>query len=167
MKKTLYFDTSAVVKEFSREIGSDLIDKLTTKAREGIIQIVSSVWAINESIAVIDRKFRKGELNQIEVQTIIATFAERVKSSSETSNFRFAYLDHKIVSESRFLINELHISPDDALHLYTCWSCDCQYFVIHDKKIVSNLKSQEYQDFEIVDLGNEQDRINLESKLEL
>ncbi len=64
MKKRLYFDTSAVIKEFSPEVGSELIDKLTTKAREGDIQIVSSVWMINEALAVIDRKFRKNELKQ-------------------------------------------------------------------------------------------------------
>lgn len=64
MKKRLYFDTSAVIKEFAPEVGSELIDKLTTKATEGDIQIVSSVWMINEALAVIDRKFRKNELKQ-------------------------------------------------------------------------------------------------------
>jgi predicted nucleic acid-binding protein len=64
VKKRLYFDTSAVIKEFAPEVGSELIDKLTTKAREGDIQIVSSVWMINEALAVIDRKFRKNELKQ-------------------------------------------------------------------------------------------------------
>jgi predicted nucleic acid-binding protein len=63
VKKRLYFDTSAVIKEFAPEVGSELIDKLTTKAREGDIQIVSSVWMINEALAVIDRKFRKNRNN--------------------------------------------------------------------------------------------------------
>jgi predicted nucleic acid-binding protein len=65
VKKRLYFDTSAVIKEFAPEVGSELIDKLTTKAREGDIQIVSSVWMINEALAVIDRKFRKNGLNNL------------------------------------------------------------------------------------------------------
>lgn len=55
MKKRVYFDTSAVIKEFVPEVGSDLIDKITTSAREGKLQIITSVWAINEAIAVIDR----------------------------------------------------------------------------------------------------------------
>ena len=67
MKKRLYFDTSAIIKEFSPEVGSELIDRLTTKASEGDIQIVSSVWMINEALAVIDRKFRKNELKQPQV----------------------------------------------------------------------------------------------------
>ena len=34
MKKLAYFDTSALIKEFIEEVGSDLIDKVTTAARE-------------------------------------------------------------------------------------------------------------------------------------
>lgn len=47
MKKRIYFDTSALVKEFAPEVGSDLIDKVTTGSREGKFQIVTSVWSIN------------------------------------------------------------------------------------------------------------------------
>ena len=166
--KILYFDTSAVIKEFSpAEVGSDLIDKITTRAREGHLQIVSSVWAINEALAVIDRKFRKKEITQPEIQTIMATFGERIASSSETSNFRYAPIDHNIVSNSRGLIDQVHISPDDALHLYTCWVCNCQYFLVHDKHIISNLKLRQFPDFEIINLGNEQERDYLQYQLGL
>jgi predicted nucleic acid-binding protein len=34
VKKLLYFDTSSLIKEFVQEAGSDLIDKVTTAARE-------------------------------------------------------------------------------------------------------------------------------------
>lgn len=167
MKKRLYFDTSASIKEFAPEVGSELIDKLTTRAREGHIQIVSSVWVINEALAIIDRKFRKKELKQNDVQTIIATYVERMTSSSETSSFLFAPIDHIIVTESRSLIDTIHISPDDALHIYTGWVFDCEYFLVHDNKIVKRLKSFRYDGMKVIDLGSKQDRDYLEHQLEL
>ena len=167
MKKRLYFDTSAVIKEFAVEVGSELIDRLTTKAREGDIQIVSSVWMINEALAVIDRKFRKNELKLPQVQKIIATFAERIKTSSQTAIFLFAPVDHTIISRSRNLINGLHISADDALHLYTAWVVDCQYFLVHDHKIITRVKSKQHEDLKIIDLGDQNDIQRLESELSI
>ena len=95
---------------------------------------------INEALAVIDRKFRKNELKQPQVQKIIATFAESIKTSSQTAIFLFAPVDHTIISRSRNLINGLHISTDDALHLYAAWVVDCQYFLVHDHNIITRVK---------------------------
>ena len=38
----IYFDTSAIVKEFHQENGSEYVDRLTTRARENKVQIISS-----------------------------------------------------------------------------------------------------------------------------
>jgi predicted nucleic acid-binding protein len=65
VKKRLYFDTSTVIKEFAPEVGSELIDKLTTKAREGDIQIVSSVWMINEALAELIGSLERMNLNNL------------------------------------------------------------------------------------------------------
>jgi predicted nucleic acid-binding protein len=54
LKKILYFDTSALLKEFVNEIGSDLVSKITSSNTNNI-QIISSVWSINEAMSVIDR----------------------------------------------------------------------------------------------------------------
>jgi hypothetical protein len=47
LKKSLYFDTSALLKEFVNEIGSDLISKITSPNTNDI-QIISSVWSIKK-----------------------------------------------------------------------------------------------------------------------
>jgi predicted nucleic acid-binding protein len=166
VKKRVYFDTSAVIKEFVPEVGSDLIDKVTTSAREGNLQIIASVWAINEAIAVIDRLTRRHEkpLSRSEQQEIIATFAQRITESSEHAAYRFAPIKHSLVSNSRMLIDGLHISPDDALHFYTAYVYDCDYFLIHDNKTVNRLKSQQVDGMTVIDLDSEADRSYLASQ---
>lgn len=97
MKKLVYFDTSALIKEFVNEVGTDLVNKVTTAAREANIQIVSSVWSLNEAIAVVDRLSRnkeeeteKPKLSQTERQEIIATIVQRVRNSRQDATFSFS-----------------------------------------------------------------------------
>lgn len=163
--KRVYSDTSALIKEFVPEVGSDLIDKLTTAARENKLEIISSVWAINETIAVIDRKQRKGELTKVEIQRIIATFVNRYLNNKE--NFFFVSIQSEMVANSRILINEFHISADDALHLYTGYIYDCSYFLIHDNKIIDRILSRVAEDMRTINLADETNRRYLESELSL
>ena len=43
MTKRVYFDTSALIKEFVPEVGSDLIEAIARAARQNKLQILSSV----------------------------------------------------------------------------------------------------------------------------
>lgn len=103
-------------------------------------------------------------LSQSEQQDIIATIVERIRESSEHAAYRFAPIEHPIVTNSRTLIDGLHISPDDALHFYTAYVYDCDYFLIHDNKIVKRLKSQRIKGMTVIDLDSETDRSYLVSK---
>ncbi len=51
----LYFDTSALVTEFHNEIDSDLVSKIITSTNRNDLQIISSIWTINEIIVVMDK----------------------------------------------------------------------------------------------------------------
>lgn len=172
MKKLLYFDTSALIKEFDERddddvIAHDLITKVTTAAQEGHLQIVLSAWAINEATAVFDKKYRKEELTRPQLQTIMATLSQRIKTSSENASFRFAPVEHMILANSRELIARYHVSSNDALHLYTAWIYDCDYFLAQDKKFFNRVKPNPPTGLEIIDLSNEKDRKYLESQLGL
>ncbi len=96
----VYFDTSALFKEFENTIGSDLVDKIIVNAKEGKVQIISSIWSINEAVAVIDRKYRKGELQDTEAQIIFATLSDRISTSTEKASFSFKRITHSVVTNS-------------------------------------------------------------------
>lgn len=68
-----YIDSSAFVKEFSEEIGSEIAHRLFSMCEKGRIDLITSHWTIGESIAAVDRKFRRGELTEDQVDTIIVT----------------------------------------------------------------------------------------------
>jgi predicted nucleic acid-binding protein len=107
------------------------------------------VWSINEAISVIDRltkninkKPKDVILDIPTVQLIISTFVERIRATTENSFFRFVYLDHPIITDSRILIKDYHLSPNDAVHIFTAHVYDCNYFLVQDKKLIKEVPTK-------------------------
>jgi hypothetical protein len=172
-KVRLYFDTSTLIKEFRNEIGSDLISKLTSTDRYDL-QIISSIWTINEIIGIIDRLSRtineqtkRPELTNPDIQQIISTLVERIKTTNENSFYRFVYLDHPIITDSRTLITDFHLSPNNAVHVFTGFVYDCDYFLVQNKKLIKQFSSKQYLTMRLIDLTDDDDRKFLENKLNL
>lgn len=62
--KRLFLDSSAYVKIFSPEEGSQTVQKLLEAGKEGKAELVVSSWTINEAVAALDRKARRREITQ-------------------------------------------------------------------------------------------------------
>lgn len=67
---------------------------------------------------------------------------------------------------SKVLIKDLHISADDALHIYTAWVYDYEYFLIHNKAIINRI-SKMAEGMSIIDLSNETYRMYVAANLAL
>jgi hypothetical protein len=78
-------------------------------------------------------------------------------------NIYFVYLDHAILANSRKMIEQYHVSSVDAVHLYTGWIYDCDYFLAHDKDLFKRIPSKNYDGVEMIDLSTAKDRHHLES----
>jgi predicted nucleic acid-binding protein len=138
--KKIFFDTSAYVKIFSQEPGTQEAKQLMDLAHEGRIQILLSVWAINEAIAAIDKKcFQRKEISANERDIIIATILKQsIEWTDPSYNVHFVPLDAAIVSGSVELIYKLHISANDALHLYTAFAMECEALICKDDPLKKN-----------------------------
>ncbi len=170
MNTRVYFDTSALLKEFVSEIGSDLIDKTilaATTTHKGRLQIITSRWSLNEAISVINRKSDNKELNKRDRQEIMAAFVQRWQQTHEEADFRVVPVENELVKRSMLWIDDYKIRPADALHLFTAFTVDCSYFLVHDRKFVNRVKPQPPEELQIIDLTNETDRKHLESQLSL
>lgn len=170
----LYFDTSALINAFLYENGPDLISKVTSTNRNEV-HIISSIWTINELIAVMDNISQKinektgmFELSNSDIKKIISTIVERIRTiSNENTIFKFVYLDYKIITNSRILTKDFHLSPTDAIHMFTGYVYSCNYFVVHNKYFINQFPFKKYARMKLIDLTNENDRKLLESELNL
>jgi hypothetical protein len=52
---------------------------------------------------------------------------ERIRTiiSNENIIFNFVYLDHNIITDSRILTKDFHLSPTDAIHMFTGYAYNC------------------------------------------
>lgn len=115
--KLVFLDTSAYLKEFAKERGSDAISVLFELCENGKVQLAISEWAINEGLAAIDRKHRRGEITLEERDKIIPEVLRKTRSLTLTTNFILIPVDSAAVSSSARLITERHLSADDSLQL--------------------------------------------------
>jgi hypothetical protein len=170
----LYFDTSALVTGLVNESSSNLISKISSIDISNV-QIISSIWTMNEIIAFMDRLSQKinektgfFELSNIDIQKVISTIVARIKTISKSSTvFNFVYLDHNIITDSRKLTRDFHLSPNDAIHMCTGYAFNCNYFIVHNKSFVNQFPFKKYATMKLVDLINEKDRKLLENELDL
>ncbi len=110
-----FFDTSALVKLFHVEAGSDVVEGLVTD--EG-----SDIWVCGlvrlEFLSSIYRRFREKELTDSEAEEVIQHFDEQLMS------FNVEPLGSGVLNESEELMREYGKTEGlrslDALHLAAC-----------------------------------------------
>ena len=95
-----------------------------------------SYWIINETSAAIDRTHRRGEISDENYPIIRATLLKNlILYGDQGSNVGIVPLHNSILRNSIDVINQIHVSADDALHLYTAFAVNCNYFLCDDYKL--------------------------------
>jgi predicted nucleic acid-binding protein len=144
--KKIYFDSSAYTKAFANEEGSDIAKRIIKLAETtNDIQIIMSVWTINEALSAIDQKaYQTREITEKQSKQAIATVLQRSIEYPRTgkSNIYFAPVEHEIIKGSTVLIHSLHISADDALHVFTAFYHNCEYSICRDKDLKRKIHKQ-------------------------
>jgi predicted nucleic acid-binding protein len=156
MTTKIYLDTSVYVKRFKEEQGSDTIHRIFRIAqKDSRLKILMSLWTINESITAIDKKFyQKKLISEDERKKVIATIlATSLEYLQLFPNIEFVPVTSKILKDSTSLIQSLHISADDALHIYTAIKLRCKYFIFQDRHLKDQLTNN-IQGITIVDVTN-------------
>jgi predicted nucleic acid-binding protein len=104
-----YVDTSALVKRYHLEQGSDRIDRLFADAGAGLVM---SGFALTELTSALDRKCQEGLLTGEGLAQVLAVVARDV-----LAEFWLVELDRAHVRLSQSLILSHHLRTLDALHL--------------------------------------------------
>jgi predicted nucleic acid-binding protein len=151
---TFYFDSSAYVKLYSQEVGSDCANQFFTLAKVGRVAIMMSYWTINETYAAVDKKIRKKEIQPEQRGKIIASINNSmIQYGDEDSNIGFVSVTNDVLNNSLDVIEKYRISADDALHLYTAYLSNSNYFICHDHKLVNAIENNEYG-IQVIDITN-------------
>jgi hypothetical protein len=121
----IYLDTSALVKRYVEEEGTQEVDKLFNSAYRGSAVLVTSVLSIGEAVSVLDKKARRGELAG-DVKTAVSLMLKEVRSLARLGSFVVMPLGGKIVRGSIAVVLRHHIYVVDDLQIATCKYVRCE-----------------------------------------
>ena len=118
MSSLYYFDTSAVVKLYHRELGTDQVEALFAQVNNAVMISELTVVELNSTVA---RKLRTGEINLDAYEVILKNFAEDCQH-----RFVIFPLSAAISQKATDLLQKYGktkaLRTLDALHLGACMS---------------------------------------------
>ena len=147
--KRVYLDTSAYLKEFSQETGSETISRIFSACERGKVVVVTSQWTLSESIAAVDRKCRRGEINPDERDTVIATILDKTMELVKKDNLVLVPVTSQLVQASWRVILERHVSADDSLHLLSALVTLSEIFVAADDYLIERAREEGFDSYDV------------------
>ena len=122
----VFFDSSAFVKRFVQEVGSEQVDKACMAASA----LGLSVICLPEMLSALNRKVREGVLLQADYAALKQAIAEDIEGA-EIVNLGTDVLRHTVV-----LLEQNTLRSLDAVHIACALEWGAEQFVSADKRQV-------------------------------
>jgi len=129
--QTIYLDTSAIVKRYIIEEGTNKVDKIYEEAHVGKIKLSFSVWNIGEVAVVLDKYHRRGLLENVKV--VFSKFIGETRLLTKLGQLKLIPLNPKILIESIPYVFKHGIYIADAIQLASAKGSNS--FLTFDKKL--------------------------------
>ncbi|WP_458208679.1 type II toxin-antitoxin system VapC family toxin [Haladaptatus sp. NG-SE-30] len=134
-----FFDTSALVKRYYDEQGTDVVDTIVEPAENNIL--ITSL-AVIETVSAFRRKQNRDSISRKEVDSLLAAFFDEA-----LADFQIVPLDEQLFDYAFELILEDNLRTLDSLQLSAARALATNVegltFVCADKKLVDVAQSKE------------------------
>ncbi|MEM1611334.1 MAG: type II toxin-antitoxin system VapC family toxin [Sulfolobales archaeon] len=131
----MYFDSSAIVKRYILEAGSDVVSNIYNRVLRGEALLSFSLWNIGEVLGVLDRYYRRGWLCEEEYRLARYQFIEETIRFLKLGVLRLIPIRSKLLAQTWKLIERYHIYEADALQIVSAKLINAQEFYTGDQKL--------------------------------
>ncbi|RLG59095.1 MAG: PIN domain nuclease [Candidatus Hydrothermarchaeota archaeon] len=131
----IYLDSSAIVKRYIEENGSEVIEEIYNKTLIGDATIAFSLWNIGEVLGALDRYHRRKWISKEEHTSARTQFIAETLKLIKLGRIKLVPVKTRILLESYRLIEEHHIYQADALQIATAKYINTNKFLTADKKL--------------------------------
>jgi predicted nucleic acid-binding protein len=142
--RTVYLDSSSLVKRYISEPGSDTLDAVYREAERGRIKIAFSIWNIGETIGVIDRKERLGKIGHQESTNVIIDLIGETRKMSMMNNLQMYPVSMEVLWRSWLLSIKHHIYVADAVQIQTAKEAKAEYLLTFDKDLMDVAEKEDF-----------------------
>ena len=144
-----YLDTSALVKRYVKEPGSEVVDGIYTKAYRGVAVIVASYWNITEAVVVFDKYERRGGPS---ARHLLEFLLRESRTLAGLLRLKLVPISPTLIHETTNLVLKHHIYSADALQIASARHANCKHLVTADKRLAEAAAAE---NLEVITAGGE------------
>lgn len=133
----VYLDSSAIIKRYVKEPGSEYVRKIYLKAYTGDMVISYSLWNVGEVLGVLDRARRLGRLDEETYAKTRLRFLVETRRMAKLGIAIIVPVKSKLLRDSWRLVEKYHIYQADALQIVTAKLVRSEQFITGDKDLYS------------------------------
>ena len=134
-EKIAYLDSSAIVKRYVYETGSEFIRAQYNDVYLGNVLLSFNVWNIGEVFGVFDRAHKEKRITSRQLNEVMGRFSNETARLKKISRIRIISLSERILESSWDVVIKHHIYLADALQITSAIEVGCQEFYTGDKKL--------------------------------
>ena len=129
-----YLDTSALVKRYVEEVGSEVVDSIYGYAYRGVKTLSFSYWNIAEAVVVFDKYARKLELD---AKKMVRDMLGEFTTLSRLHRLIVVSVSPSILRTSIELVLKHHIYMADALQIASAKKVNSSIMVTGDRELAN------------------------------
>ncbi len=133
--RVVYLDSSAIVKRYVREPGSDVVRGLYLRAYSGDVVVSYNVWNVGEVLEVFDRARRAGRVDDEAYRVVRRRFLLETRRMVRLGVALVVPLKLRILREGWKLIEKHHIYEADAVQIASAKHVSASQFLTGDKRL--------------------------------
>ncbi|MCC6017672.1 MAG: type II toxin-antitoxin system VapC family toxin [archaeon YNP-LCB-003-016] len=131
-ERVAYLDSSAIIKRYIKEAGSEFVKQLYQGAYIGEVKVCFSIWNVGEVLGALDRAMCKGRLTEEEYATARRRFLLETRRLMKLKLLLVVPLKGKLLVEAWRIVEKHHIYQADALQIATAKQIACTEFLTGD-----------------------------------
>ncbi len=131
----VYLDSSAIVKRYVLEPGSDLVAKVYHKVLNGEVILSFSAWNIGEVLGVLDRYYRRGWLSVEDYEEARYQFIGETVRLLRLKLLKIIPVKTRLLIQTWPIIEKYHIYEADALQIVSAKRINAQKLYTGDRQV--------------------------------
>jgi predicted nucleic acid-binding protein len=131
----VYLDSSAIVKRYILEPGSDVVSDIYSKALNGDLVLSFSVWNIGEVLGVSDKYYRRGWLSKEDYVKAKYQFIYETTRLLKLKLLKVVPIRTKLIIQAWPIIEKYHVYEADALQIISAKHIGAETLYTGDKQV--------------------------------
>lgn len=131
----IYLDSSAIVKRYVLEDGTDIVQEVYSKTLQGEAKLAFSVWNIGEALGVLDIYQRRKWIEKRDYNEARKLLVTETLRLIKLGLIKTIPVKTKLLLDSWILIEKYHVYQADALQIISSKLVNANKFITGDKKL--------------------------------